>query len=181
MLGIGKGLVATYISRPNSIVIAGVRDPNAASSKALSDLPRSQSSSVIVVKIDSGSTTDAAAAIKLLQSEHSITHLDVVIANAGISDSYQPPATVSIDEMKTLINVNAIGSLILFQAVLPLLQKSPKPKFVAVSSPLGSIGGMELRPYPMVGYGTSKAALNYIVRKIHFAHEDLVSFAVDPG
>ena len=134
-----------------------------------------------MVKIDSSSTTDAAAAIKLLQAEHSVASLDVVIANAGATDSFQPPATINIEETKALIDVNTIGPLVLFQAVLPLLQKSRNPKFVAVSSAVGSIGGMELRPYPMFGYGASKAALNYIVRKIHFAHEDLVSFAADPG
>ena len=162
-------------------MIAAVRDPNSESSKALSDLPKGQSSSLIVVKIDSSSTTDAAAAIKLLQEEHHITRIDVVVANAAIMDTYQPPATIAIDELKLLLNVNAVGSLVLFQAVLPLLQRSQLRKFVAVSSPLGSIGGMESRPHPMVGYGASKAALNYIVRKIHFANEDLVSFAVDPG
>ena len=170
-----------YISRPNTKVIACVRDPNMASSKNLSDLPKSPSSSLIIIKIDSSSTSDAAVAIKLLQSEHAVTSVDVVIANAGIMDTYQPPATISVDELKALLNTNTIGPLVLFQAVLPLLQKSRAPKFVTVSSPMGSIGGMELRPYPMVGYGTSKAALNYITRKIHFTHDDVISFAADPG
>ena len=173
--------MTTYISRPNSIVIACVRDTNKASSKALSDLPRGHSSTLIVVKIDSSSILDASAAIKLVKSEHSITCIDVVVANAGITDTYQPPATISIEEMKTLLNVNTIGPLVLFQAVLPLLQKSKNPRFVTISSPLGSVGDMESRPNPMGGYGTSKAALNYITRKIHFTHDNLISFAADPG
>lgn len=171
----------TYLLRPNCTVIAGVRDPDNESSKTLSSLPKDQSSKLIVVKIDSNSTQDAAAAVKQLHLEHSITSLDVVIANAGVSGSYQPPATVPIEEVKHLLDVNFIGSLVLFQATLPLLQKSTKPIFATISSPLGSVGGMEERPYPLISYGASKAALNYLTRKIHFSHEKLISFAINPG
>ena len=89
--------------------------------------------------------------------------------------------------MKEHIEVNALGALALFQATLPLLQNtrtargSGMAKFVTVSSPIGSIGGMEQRPFPMSAYGASKAALNWMTRKMHFEHEGLIVFALDPG
>ena len=74
-----------------------------------------------------------------------------------------------------------IGPLALFQVVLPLLQISTKlEQFVTVSSPIGSIGGMGPDPAPMAAYGASKAALNYLTRKIHFEYGCLISFPVSP-
>ena len=75
-----------------------------------------------------------------------------------------------------------MGPLYLFQATLPLLQQSEKgAKFVGIRSPLGSIGGMDQRPYPATAYGISKAVQHWIVRNIHYEHPDLVALVVDPG
>jgi norsolorinic acid ketoreductase len=90
-------------------------------------------------------------------------------------------AEVTVKDLQEHILINAIGPLLLFQAVLPLLEKSAKPKFVAISSSAGSIGGMDLRPFPNAAYGTSKAALNYLTRKMHYEHENLIVFPIDPG
>lgn len=183
--GIGKGLVATYLTRPNTTVIGGVRDPSSPTAKALDSLPKGQSSALILVKIESTSMTDAATAIQTLKSQHGITYLDSVLANAGISlpKAFGPIANVKITDVKEHIDVNAIGPLLLFQATLPLLEKAVHGpgKFITVSSPIGSIGGMEQRPFPMSAYGASKAMLNWVTRKIHFEHEDLIAFPVDPG
>ncbi|KAJ6164161.1 hypothetical protein N7470_002833 [Penicillium chermesinum] len=157
--GIGRGLAEKFLSRSNTTVIAAVRDPAGASSQSLQSLPKGESSRLIVVKIDSKSSTDPAAAVETLQREHGIDHLDVVIANAGISQDFSP----------------------VHGAIYPLLKKSKHPTFVGVGSPLGSIGGMEQRPYPCAAYGPSKAILHWIVRKIHLENEDFVSFVADPG
>ena len=181
-LGIGLALVTTYLARPFTTVIAGVRDPKPASTKSLINLQREPSSTLIIVRIDSLSETDPSEAIKLLEAEHNISHLDVVIANAGIAKSYSTIAQVPVGEVREHININSIGALILFQAVLPILQKSKGPgKFITVSSPLGSIGGMEMRPFSMGAYGISKAMLNYLTRKIHFETDNIIAFALDPG
>ena len=162
-------------------MVAAVRNPSG-NVEALNRLPKGDSSSLIIVKIDSASKTDAQEAVKLLQSKHSLTSLDTVIANAGICypEAYGPVAGIRPEDISEHVEVNAIGPLVLFQAVLPLLQKSKQPgKFFATSSAAASIGGMQ--PFPMTPYGISKAALNYILRKIHFDHENLIAFAVDPG
>ena len=54
-------------------------------------------------------------------------------------------------------------------------------KFIVISSVLGSMGAMEMAPLPATAHGSSKAALNYTTRKIHFEHPALTTFAVYPG
>ncbi|KUJ14229.1 NAD(P)-binding protein [Mollisia scopiformis] len=175
--GLGLGLLKAYLSRPNTTVIAAVRNPTSASS--LNTLPKGEGSTLIIVKIDSASHTDALAAVKELTTVHNINTLDVVIANAGISNTLAPVAIVPLSEIEEHFNVNAIGPFLLFQACFPLLKKGSK--FIGMSSALATISGMEMRPFPMTAYGVSKAALNYFVRKIHFENEELISFALDPG
>ncbi|KAL8748420.1 MAG: hypothetical protein Q9184_007314, partial [Pyrenodesmia sp. 2 TL-2023] len=177
---IGAALVDIYLSRPNTVVIAGVRAPNHPTSQKLSSVPKDPSSKIIIVKIDNKSETDPAAAVKTIQSQ-GIDKLDLVIANAGICNDWSPVATVDPEVFKEHVIVNGFAPLFLFQAVLPLLQKSESSKFVGIGSPMGSIGGMDQRPYPMTAYGTSKAIFHWIVRKVHFEHPEIVSLVVDPG
>jgi norsolorinic acid ketoreductase len=181
MPGIGQGIVRSLLLRPYTTIIAGVRDPANAAAKALNDLPTAPNTKLIIVKIDSLSETDAHAAVHLLQSEHEVEKLDVVIANAGIAKHASPASEIPIAEMRNHFEVNAIGPLILFQATKPLLGRSSQPKFVVVTSRAGSIGRLDFGQLPVVAYGSSKAAVNYIVRKIHFENMDLIAFPIHPG
>lgn len=180
ILGIGLGLVETYLARPSTVVVAGVRDPKHSTAQKLSSIPKAASSKLIVVKIDNKSPTDPAHAIAEIK-EQGVTHLDLVIANAGICNDFAGLATCDLAVVQEHITVNGMGTLYLFQATLPLLQKREGAKFVGIGSPMGSIGGMDMRPFPMTAYGTSKAILHWLVRKIHFEHPELVSLVVDPG
>ncbi|PGH27922.1 hypothetical protein AJ80_00472 [Polytolypa hystricis UAMH7299] len=180
--GLGRGLVERYLARPSSTVVAAVRSLERLSSKSLVELPKGTNSTLIVVKIDSTSQTDALEAISKLKTEHSITHLDVVIANAGICKAYPSVDKATIAEMTEHFSVNSLGALLLFQAVVPLLRQAEEtPKFVTMSSAVGSIGDMEATPVPHLAYGASKAALNFITRKMHFEHPEIIIFPVDPG
>lgn len=181
--GIGHGLFATYLSRPNHIVIGAVRDPASPVSKALYDLPTGPNSKAIIVKIDSASDTDALAAVHSLRADHAITALDLVIANAGILNAGFPRVEdVRPADMKAHFAVNTVGPVVLFQAVLPLLKAAvTAPKFVTVGSSAGSIGGMEQRPFPNAAYAPSKAAVHYLTKKIHVEHPELIALPVDPG
>lgn len=177
-LGIGLGLVTEYAKRPDTVVIAAVRDPaKAASIKAI--FPGA-GSKVIVVKIDSVFETDPAAAVASL-AEQGISYLDVVIANAGIANHWGPGAATPAKELVDHFHVNVVGTVVLFQAVLPLLEKSANPKFVSVSTAVGSIAEQEIYPLPSTAYGGSKAALNYITRKLHFEHPNIVVYPISPG
>lgn len=145
--GIGRGLLATYLLRPSTTVVAAVRNLSHPSSKSLHDIPTDTTSKLVLVKIDASSNTDAAAAIATLKQEHNIHHLDVVIANAGVATDYSSVEAVDPNVVQQFIEVNGLGALYLFQAVLPLLRKasSDKGKFIGIGNPIGSIGGMQLR------------------------------------
>jgi norsolorinic acid ketoreductase len=174
--------VEVFLSRPNNTVIASVRDPQSTTAKALSLLPVGQSSKLIIIKIDSKSYSDPAAAVETLQKLYKISSIDVAISNAGISGSSAPVEAVPLSSVEEHIAVNSIGPLVFFQAVFPLLKRSSNPKFSIMGSAMGSIGGMEERAqFPAYAYGASKAMAHYTARKIHYTHKNIISFALDPG
>lgn len=157
-----------------------MRDPSSATSQSLCELPKGSGSHLLITAYDAQKESSAIDLVAFLQ-KHEISHVDVVIANAGIAKDFSPIAQVSLKVIKDHMEVNAYGPILLFQALLPLLEKASNPKFVALTSPVGSIGGMEMRPLPMVAYGTSKAVLNYAVRKIHFEHPGVIAVVLNPG
>jgi norsolorinic acid ketoreductase len=134
-------------------VVAGVHDLSAENAKTLSLLPAHQSSTLIVTKIESGSESSAQSAIESIKTANNITKLDIVIANAGIGYYYAPAASTSVSEFQNHFLINSIGPLILFQAALPLLKASSNPRFVPISSALGSMGVMDKAPLPCTAYG----------------------------
>lgn len=74
--------------------------------------------------------------------------------------------------MENRYKVNVTATIILFQAVHDLLKRSADPRFVAVSSLAGSVGGYFLGTgVENLSYGASKAALNWVARKIHFEND----------
>ena len=184
--GIGKGFVTELLQRPSTTVIAAVRDPSKDTSKSLAHLPVAPGSKLIIVKLDSAVETDAFDAVTSLRQDHKITSLDVVIANAGISHSGRPVIQSSTAAALEHFSVNSVAPLILFQATAGLLKASNngRPAFIALTSIIGSIGGMELLatfPPRLSPYGASKAALNWLVRRLHFEEPWLTSFAIHPG
>ncbi|WYZ44999.1 hypothetical protein EsH8_VIII_000315 [Colletotrichum jinshuiense] len=183
--GIGHGFVKRILQKPSTTVIAAVRDPSHPTSKALADLPKGPETKLIVVKLDSAIENDAAAAVAQLR-EQGITSLDVVIANAGIGQNSTSVRNTSVAITKQHFNVNAIGPLTLFQATADLLKasKTGSPKFVAISTIMGSIGSQEILanfPETSSPYGASKAALNWFIRLLSFEEPWLTSWVFHPG
>ncbi|CAF1366140.1 unnamed protein product [Adineta steineri] len=176
--GIGLGFVQALAKRANTLIYAGVRDPSKADE--LQKL-NSQTKNIHIIKLESISESDAKAAAEKI--EKTSGYIDVVIANAGILTYQGPIVTTPIKEIRDHYEVNVAGPLILFQALYPLLKKSKSgaPKFVVISSAVGSIG--ELLPALTVAYGASKAAVNYVTKKIHQEHEKdgVIAFPIHPG
>ncbi|KAK6956801.1 hypothetical protein Daesc_002081 [Daldinia eschscholtzii] len=131
--GIGKGLLSLYLAKPNHIVIAANRDPEHPTSQALSELPRAEGTSLVVVKIDATVRTDPQEAVKTLRSQ-GIDHIDILIANAGMALSWPKVRDVDTDEIQKHIVTNVYGLLWLFQAFRPVLQKAAKPIWVTIGS-----------------------------------------------
>jgi len=144
------------------------------------------------VKIDSTSATDAQVAASTLASQHGITKLDVVIANAGVSKYFGSARVTPASEMAEHFAINAVAPLLLFQAMASLLDAAAAaatpsasgragPKFVVLSSGAGSLGLVESLPVENTAYGASKAAANFVTRRIHFENPKLITFPINPG
>lgn len=194
--GLGRGLIQALLLRPRTTVIAAVRDPAAPSAKSLLACHKSEGNKLIIEKIDASVRTDALDAIRRLQTDHSIFALDIVIAAAGISNHHGLVHEVSIQEVADHIETNALGPLLLYQAAKPLLDAAAtaagindasargsgrQPKFVAISSIVSSITNIGSFLLPNTPYGSSKAALNFIMRKIHYENPTLTVLTLHPG
>jgi len=179
--GIGLGLVHKYALRPYHVVIATVRDPTSASSKALGSVPTGVGSKVIIVKIDSSITQDAEDAVKIVREEYAIDHIDLVIANAATATFYGPALNTPIEGFRDHLFINTVAVLALVKATWPLLKLSASPKFVPISSTVGSIGDMEKWPMNATAYGSSKAALNWVTKGLHVENPGLIAFPIHPG
>ena len=163
-------------------MVAAVRNPSGKEAQDLKSLPRSEGSQLLLIKIESTSETDAVEAVKSIQSQ-GVSHLDVVIANAGI---FKTEAFLEVAKMKTSdliehVDVNVNGPVRLFQATLPLLRAAKQPKFVVISSAVSTITNAEYIPYTVTSYGASKAAMNFLLRRIHIENPDIIAIAFHPG
>ncbi|KAH0362718.1 NAD(P)-binding protein, partial [Aureobasidium melanogenum] len=180
--GLGRGFVEKYLLRPNTTVVAAVRGPSGKEAQDLNTLAKGEGSKLVLVKIESTSETDALEAVRSIESQ-GISYLDVVIANAGI---FKAGAFLEVAKMKTSdltehVDVNVNGPVRLFQATLPLLKAATQPKFIVISSAVSTITNAEYIPYTVTSYGASKAALNFLLRRIHIENPELIAIAFHPG
>ncbi|KAL1695212.1 hypothetical protein GGG16DRAFT_45414 [Schizophyllum commune] len=175
--GIGLAIVTALAARPDAVVFAGARD--LARADKLHALANAHPGRIYVTKVVSADKENNKAAIE--EIKRVAGRLDVVIANAGIGDSYEKALEVPTEQMVRHFEINTNGPLVLFQATYPLLRGNKTPKFVTISSALGSIalaGQMALDVY---AYGASKAAVNWVMRKLHHDFTDMVIFPISPG
>ncbi|KAF9477301.1 NAD(P)-binding protein [Pholiota conissans] len=176
--GIGLALVAEIAEKePSAVIYAGGRNPSGSSQ--LIELASKYRGRVELVKYVAADKAGNEAIAKEIGKKHG--HIDTVIANAGISN---PPGKVhetSVENYEEHFSVNVLGPIVLFQAFRDLLKASSLPRFIAVTSSIGSIGMMDMIPLDVSSYGTSKAALNWVVRKIHFENDWLIAYPQCPG
>lgn len=124
--------------------------------------------------------TGAASEVANALVGQGITKIDVVIANLGTGTEFRSALETTSESILGDFQTNALGPIMLFQQLFPLLSASKNPKFILISSSLGSIGDMEGN-IPSLAYGISKAAANYFVKKVHCEHMNITSVAIHPG
>lgn len=135
-------------------------------------------------------TDDASVAGALAQIEADGA-LDVLVNNAGIEGRRPDNQIVdagqsTAEELRTIFETNVFGLVRVTHAFLPLLEKSPAPVIVNVSSGLASLAGLSdpgsyVHFYPGVGYPASKTAVNAITVQFAKAFPLMRINAVDPG
>ncbi|KAF9774804.1 hypothetical protein IL306_007162 [Fusarium sp. DS 682] len=174
--GIGLGLVKALLARPSVTVIATVRNDQARSTleSAVADTPKGDGTAFSIVQLD----FTTALAPEQIRNAFDIDHVDVLINNAAANFKSYPALEIPTDDLRSAFEINTIGPLTMVQGLWPLLEKSPTPKVVNVSSSVGCITYHEV----VAGaYGPSKAALNWLTRALHLQNEGTIAFALHPG
>jgi norsolorinic acid ketoreductase len=86
-----------------------VRDPESSSAKDLAQVEVGSQTKLIIVKLDLAVDSDAAAAVKELETKHGIQSLDVVIANGGIGQDYHGVLETELSQVRDHFNINTVG------------------------------------------------------------------------
>lgn len=171
--GIGIEVARQLLDR-GFVVYLGVRSAKAGDD-AQQSLARAQSRALAIDVADADSIRQAAARLSA-----EIHHLDVLINNAGVLGPHDGSVlTVSPPLVERTFHTNALGPLMVTQALLPLLLKAPSPRVVNVSSGGGSLAQMT---HWCPAYSISKAALNAVTRQLAAALAGKVAVnSVCPG
>jgi NAD(P)-dependent dehydrogenase (short-subunit alcohol dehydrogenase family) len=156
--------------------------------KAVNELKGEGLSQVAAVELDVTNPKSVAAARATIGEKTAV--LDVLINNAGISGVVpQKALDADIDNFKNVYETNVYGVVSVTQAFIDLLQKSPEPRIVNVSS---SVGSLSLQSNPawrfyhhakFAVYSSSKSALNMYTVMLAYELRDTAFKvnAVDPG
>jgi NAD(P)-dependent dehydrogenase (short-subunit alcohol dehydrogenase family) len=183
--GIGFGLLVTYLARPSTTVVAIVRSTSTATNlQGVTDkIVKGQGSILYLVQLDMSAlgTTDSIRERFLSDTNHEIGHINTIICSAGLCPEMSATIGIQASQLRECFEVNTIAPLFIFQSLWTLMKNSTSPKFVVLSSSMGSIGAME--PFAAGAYGPSKAALNWIVKSLHVQMEQsgLIAIALHPG
>ncbi len=181
--GIGRE-VAAQLAALGMTVLLGARDRERGE-KAAAALGHAVRPVAIEVT-DPASVRAAAAYVE----EH-FGRLDVLVNNAGISGDVtrQRPGAADLAVTREVFEVNVFGVIVVTDAMLPLLRRSPAGRIVNLSSSLGSLGLMstpgthQANLAASTAYRPAKTALNALT--VQYARElrtaGILVNAADPG
>jgi NAD(P)-dependent dehydrogenase (short-subunit alcohol dehydrogenase family) len=141
-----------------------------------------------LVQLDVTDDESVTAAAELIEE---LGGLDVLVNNAGIEGRGENNAIIgakaaTADMVREVFDTNVFGVVRVTHAFLPLLQRSPAPVVVNVSSSLGSLSLAESPEsptffYPGVAYPASKSAVNMITVQFAKQFPSMRINAVEPG
>lgn len=172
-------MAASLLLRPSTTVIATVRDTSLPAAQSLKSLPVGSDSSLVLLPLDMKNVGPFSSIL----DQASIITLDVVISNAGLNSGFDTAGETDIQNLRDDFEVNVVGTFSLFQVCQPLLSKGKAKKFVIITSSVGSIKGLEMENMPGVSYGASKAAANWVGKKlsVEYAKQGFKIGLVHPG
>ncbi|TVR71552.1 MAG: SDR family oxidoreductase [Spirochaetaceae bacterium] len=179
--GIGLALARECLLHNHSVAALSRRPRD---SGGLDELLRDYPERVIPLAVDVTDPDSLSAAADTI-ADRFPRGVDILVNNAGAMISREIPEAGEFrtTELETLFRVNTVAPLMVTQALLPLLRKSPAPQRLVmnVTSVMGSIARVaERRNY---SYSVSKAALNMLTRLMHqdLRDEGINVFAIHPG
>jgi NAD(P)-dependent dehydrogenase (short-subunit alcohol dehydrogenase family) len=106
--------------------------------------------------------------------------LDVLVNNsASLLDHYASLLDLKLDTLRETLETNLIGTLRVTQALVGLLEKSPDPRIINLSSGAGQLEG---DPQPWApAYSISKTALNMLTQQLTAALPEIMVNSMCPG
>ena len=124
---------------------------------------------------------DAIAALPDRLAAAGVSHLDVLINNAGVLVSGERYGALRAADLARSFAINASAPLLLTEALTPLLAQGHAARVLCVSSQLGSIA--QASSYRTVSYAMSKVALNMGVRRLaaELGARGITVVAMHPG
>ncbi|WP_328875274.1 SDR family oxidoreductase [Streptomyces sp. NBC_00287] len=174
--GIGLEVVRQLAERGYRVVL-GARDEAKGRAAAARVDPGGERVSAVRLDVsDDASVTAMAAWVT-----ERLGRTDVVVNNAAILyDTWARARSADLDEVQRALDTNLFGAWRVTQALLPLLERSPHPRVVNVSSEEGSLAGMR---GGTPAYSVSKAALNALTRLLagELGPQRVLVNAVCPG
>jgi NAD(P)-dependent dehydrogenase (short-subunit alcohol dehydrogenase family) len=178
--GLGKETARQLVAAGHTVYI-GARDENRG--RAAADELGAR-----FVELDVTDDASVAAAAATIEAGGG---LDVLVNNAGVEgrrpdNGIVAPVDTTAEEIRAIFETNVFGLVRVTHAFLPLLEKSPSPVIVNVSSGLASLTGLSdpdsyIHFYPGVGYPASKTTVNAITVQFAKAFPGMRINAVDPG
>ncbi|MFK4380882.1 SDR family oxidoreductase [Bradyrhizobium sp. USDA 223] len=175
--GLGFALTKEYAA-DGANVIACCRNP--ATADALKKLAASLSGRMRIVELDLGSEASIAS-IKCTLGDEPI---DILINNAAIvGPKDQSPTRIDCEGWITTLRVNALGPMLLAQALYENLRRGSEKKLVAISSRWGSTSADLPDARHRYAFRASKAALNNGMRALSrdWASEGVLVGILHPG
>jgi len=179
--GLGLGF-ATAFTAAGAHVVACCREPEKAKDlNALEPKPT-------VLALDLASEESLGALPELMKGAD-ITSLDILVNNAGISSPNHPHDPILQSDaavMKSVFNVNVVGTVMVTKACLPFLAAGRSRMVMNLSSQLGSIDkcwGIQGRYGGVSSYRVSRAANNMALRCFggELRDEGYVFISMSPG
>jgi len=183
--GLGLEFVKQYLPKGH-IILATSRNPiNAGHLQKLKNNYPDQLH-LIPMDLDKPQTIQAAGQA----ASNLVEYIDVLINNAGAGtrkiDETRKKALTKLELLEPqpllqMININAIGPLLVIKSLKGLLEKSINPKVITISSDMGSIS--QRKSGGTYGYSGSKALLNMYTRLAAFdlQSSEIVTVALHPG
>lgn len=175
--GANKGIgfeIATKLGREGIKIYVGAR--SAERGEAAVQKLRDEGITASFIAVDLHNYDSIYQAAELIKQAEG--HLDILVNNAGIIDAKDgAPSTTDIETVKRTFDTNFYGTLVVTQAMLPLLKAAPAARVVYISSGLGSLAlnedpTWEFADTKLIGYNASKAAVNMLTVQLAWELKD---------
>lgn len=174
--GLGLALARELLHQGHHVV-AAAREPQ--NSEELKQLEMVHTTAFTVAKMDVTSDDSVRGIADSLSRE--IGSLDVLVNNAAVfpEEGDESIRDIDLQYFRDAFETNVVGVVRVTRAFLPLLEQSPHPRVVNISSGASSISQKDDAGY--FAYATSKAALNMVTRAMAAELKKICIVAVTPG